>query len=91
MRGHPTAPGPRDPFTYRAGRQDVADGSPGVPRVRFAEDGSSHADGIPQNGRPIQPGVTYEGENTNAIPWIAKVLARKQELAKNLRDMGTPD
>lgn len=32
-RGHPTSPGPRDAYVAKAGRQDVADGSPGVPRI----------------------------------------------------------
>lgn len=33
FRGHPTSPGPRDKYVAKAGRSDVDDGTPGVPRL----------------------------------------------------------
>jgi hypothetical protein len=60
-RGHPTSPGPRDEYVPRRGRDDVADGKPGIPRLRPTP--FSHADGMPGHSPagPIQPDVFYEG------------------------------
>lgn len=60
-RGHPTAPGIRDESVRRVGRQDVADGRPGVPRIWRQR--HSDGPGIPYGSQgPVQPQIRYEGE-----------------------------
>lgn len=60
MRGHPTAPGPRDPFTNRVGAQEGVEGRPGLPRLIPTP--MSHGPGIPRMpSGPLQPGVRYLG------------------------------
>lgn len=63
MRGHPTAPGGRDPFIPRRGLEGPGiNGQPGVPRLIPTR--LSHGPGIPgpTPSGPTQPGVRYEGE-----------------------------
>lgn len=61
MRGHPTAPGPRDPFVNVVGADsDDGNGIPGLPRVIPTP--MSHGPGIPRMpSGPMQPGVRYLG------------------------------
>jgi hypothetical protein len=63
MRGHPTAPGPRDSKTPRVGAQEHVDGRPGRPRLTM--DPYSWGPGIPGDtpAGPMQPGTRYEGED----------------------------
>lgn len=60
MAGHPTAPGFREPYVAVHGRQDVRDGSPGIPRVWPGRRGPL---GIPGSGTgtPTQPDIFYDG------------------------------
>jgi len=63
IRGHPTAPGPRDEQRPHVGSQDVLDGRPGLPRLRPTP--YSQGPGIPGNtpaGPHIGAPVFYEGE-----------------------------
>ena len=61
-RGHPTAPGPRDPHAPRGPIDDTDSGQPGVPRLRPSP--TSHGPGVPgpTPSGPMQPGVDYEGD-----------------------------
>jgi hypothetical protein len=70
MRGHPTAPGLRDENEPRMGREDVADGMPGVPRL--VPTPGSQGPGIPgpSPSGPLQPGVHYwKGDDDEAVPF----------------------
>ncbi len=60
FRGHPTCPGPRDPYELRVGDSFALDGTPGLPRLRPTE--GSNGPGIPgpTPSGPMQPGVEYE-------------------------------
>jgi hypothetical protein len=60
MRGHPTAPGLRDPYVARMGEEEFADGQPGVPRVQPTPE--SQAFGVPwQTNGPMQVNTKYDG------------------------------
>jgi len=62
MRGHPTAPGPRDAFRNRVGLPSPGNGVPGLPRLIMGP--MSHGPGIPGQAPsgPIQPEVNYNGQ-----------------------------
>lgn len=61
MKGHPTAPGPRDEYIPRHGRRDAADGTPGIPRVQPSP--MSQGPGKPGTTPtgPLQPETVYDG------------------------------
>jgi hypothetical protein len=61
--GHPTAPGPRDPYVLRRGLPTTRDGVPGIPRLHPG----THIPGLPGTSPagPMQPGITYDGDPTD--------------------------
>ena len=65
MRGHPTAPGPRDAFRNRVGLESPGNGVPGLPRLIMGP--MSHGPGIPGQSPagPTQPDVLYNGKKSS--------------------------
>ena len=83
MRGHPTAPGVRDPHRRRKGLESPGNGTPNLPLIQMLPE--SHGPGIPGHTTtgPMQPGVFIE-ERT-PMTYAAQAMAEEKAMKEALR------
>lgn len=91
MRGHPTAPGPRDAGGLPRRQVDPSpgNGEGAVPRWRtYPREVHADAGPGPTPSGPVQPGVIYEGEMVTARSVAADRERERQQTIQTVQQGG---